>query len=424
MLKTTQRSLRRIASTRFHRRYGVSSLVMPKNTFSARASAGAGRLEAASFSEVAAATTRGERTGNAGNWSTFSVLAAALAGMAGLGGTMTSARESAVEDMKIFTGNANEDLSKDICAMLGLPLGEITVGRFADGEAKIAVHENVRGKDVYIIQPTSPPVNEHLVELLLMVSTMRRASADKITCVIPYYGYARQDRKMQARVPISAADIARLLEAVGVDRVVAVDLHCGQIQGFFGPRVPVDNLQAANVGVQYFSKKDLRNIVIVSPDAGGVHRAKVFREGINASVPGADAGLAMIIKQRHRANQVGRMDLVGNVEDTDCIIVDDMIDTAGTLTAAANHLKENGARRVYAFASHGVLSGPAVERIDHSKLEEVVVVNTVPLQPNARACRKITQLSVAPLIAEAIRRVHTRQSVSALFGGSSGKEEE
>jgi ribose-phosphate pyrophosphokinase len=244
---------------------------------------------------------------------------------------------------------------------------------------------------------------------------MRRASAAKITAVIPYYGYARQDRKMTARVPISAADVARLLEAMGVDRVVAVDLHCGQIQGFFGPRVPVDNLDAAVVGVKYFVSKALVNPVVVSPDAGGVYRAKQFREGLNLSKPGSDTGLAMIIKQRPKAGQIERMDLVGSVDGADVIIVDDMIDTAGTLATAAANLKNNGARRVFAFAPHGLFSGPASDRIARSELEEVVVTNTIPLKAGARANDKIVQLSVAPLLAEAIKRVHYRQSVSELF---------
>jgi ribose-phosphate pyrophosphokinase len=283
----------------------------------------------------------------------------------------------------------------------------------------VQVHDNVRGKDVYIVQPTSPPVNEHLMELLLLVSTMRRASAERITCVIPYYGYARQDRKMTARVPISAADVARLLEAMGVDRVVAVDLHCGQIQGFFGPRVPVDNLDAGTVGVAYFAAKGLVNPVVVSPDAGGVYRAKQFREGLNMQAPALDAGLAMIIKQRPKAGQIEHMDLVGSVENSDVVIVDDMIDTAGTLCAAAANLKANGARKVFAFASHGLFSGTASDRIARSVLEEVVVTNTIPLKASAKANEKIVQLSVAPLLAEAIKRVHLKQSVSELFKGAS-----
>jgi ribose-phosphate pyrophosphokinase len=254
--------------------------------------------------------------------------------------------------IKIFTGNSNKPLANDIANHLGMSLGKITVGRFADGEVNVMVNENVRGKDVYIIQSTSPPVNETLMELLLMISTMRRASARKITAVIPYYGYARQDRKMQARVPISAADTSRLLEAMGVDRVVAVDLHCGQIQGFFGPRVPVDNLDGGTVGVSYFGDMDLVNPVIVSPDAGGVYRAKQFREALSKKHE-VDCSLAMIVKQRAKANEIERMDLVGSVDGCDAIIVDDMVDTAGTLCKAAGILKDFGARRVFAFCSHG-----------------------------------------------------------------------
>jgi ribose-phosphate pyrophosphokinase len=324
-------------------------------------------------------------------------------------------------EMIVFSGNANPELAGEIASMLGVGLGNITVARFADGEVNVQVHDNVRGKDVYIIQPTCSPVNEHLMELLLMVSTMRRASAERITCVIPYYGYARQDRKMTARVPISAADVARLLESMGVDRVIAVDLHCGQIQGFFGPRVPVDNLAAGVVGVKYFAGKELVNPVVISPDAGGVYRAKQFREGLNITSPAMDAGLAMIIKQRPKAGQIERMDLVGSVEGADCVIVDDMIDTAGTLCQAAEHLKTNGARKVYAFASHGLFSGPASDRIARSVLEEVVVTNTVPLKAAAKTNEKIVQLSVAPLVAETIKRVHLRQSVSDLFRDKRGK---
>jgi ribose-phosphate pyrophosphokinase len=323
--------------------------------------------------------------------------------------------------MRLFSGNANVELANDIAESLGVKLGNATVSRFADGEVNVMVHENVRGKDVYIIQPTCPPVNEHLMELLLMVSTMRRASARRITVVIPYYGYARQDRKMTARVPISAADVARLLESMGVDRVVAVDLHCGQIQGFFGPRVPVDNLDAGPVGVAYFSGMDLEDPVVVSPDAGGVYRAKKFRDGLQAAGAG-DPGLAMIIKQRPRAGEIGRMDLVGSVEGSDVVIVDDMIDTAGTLCKAANAIKGHGAKRVFAFASHGLFSGPAITRIKESQLEEVIIVNTIPLTPAARTNPKIKQLSVAELLAEAIRRVHLKRSVSSLFGDFTHKK--
>jgi len=316
--------------------------------------------------------------------------------------------------IKLFTGNANIPLATDIANHLGMNLGKISVSHYADGEVNVMVNENVRGKDVYIVQPTSPPVNETLMELLLMISTMRRASARKITAVVPYYGYARQDRKMAARVPISAADVARLLEAMGVDRVVAVDLHCGQIQGFFGPRVPVDNLDGGTVGVSYFGDMDLINPVVVSPDAGGVYRAKKFREALSKKHE-VDSGLAMIVKQRAKANQIESMDLVGSVDGCDAIIVDDMVDTAGTLCKAAEVLKEFGARRVYAFCSHGVLSGPAAERISKSALTELVVLDTVPLSEESKQTGKITQLSVGPLLAQAIYNIHNKKSISALF---------
>lgn len=279
----------------------------------------------------------------------------------------------------------------------------------------VRILENVRGKDIYVVQPTCPPVNDNIMELLLMVSTLNRASARRITVVIPYYGYARQDRKMQARVPISAADVARLLEAMGVDRVIAVDLHCGQIQGFFGPRVPVDNLDGGIVGIDHFGGKDLHNPVIVSPDAGGVYRAKKFKEGLAYKYDIDDVGLAMIIKQRARAGTVDQMDLVGDVKDCDCIIVDDMIDTAGTICKAAAVLKQKGARRVFAFASHGLLSGPGNERIAGSKMEECVILNTIPSSPQREANEKLVVLSVAPLLAQTIFNVHAKKSISALF---------
>lgn len=317
--------------------------------------------------------------------------------------------------IKIFSGNGNMALSLEIARHLGINLGKATVGRFADGECNVVINENVRGKDCYIIQPTCPPVNDNIMELLLMVSTLRRASARRITVVIPYYGYARQDRKMQARVPISAADVARLMEAMGIDRVIAVDLHCGQIQGFFGPRVPVDNLDGGIVGLDYFGGKDLHNPVIVSPDAGGVYRAKKFKEGLAHKYDMKDVGLAMIVKQRARAGSVDQMDLVGDVTNCDCILVDDMIDTAGTLCKAADVLVANGARRVFAFASHGLLSGPGNERIANSSMEEVVILNTIPTSPQRAANEKLTELSVAPLLAQAIFNIHAKKSISALF---------
>ena len=317
--------------------------------------------------------------------------------------------------LKLFSGNGNMGLSLEIAKLLGVNLGRATVSRFADGETNVMIHENVRGKDVYVIQPTCPPVNNNLMELLLLVSCLNRASARRVTVVIPYYGYARQDRKMQARVPISAADVARLLESMGVDRVIAVDLHCGQIQGFFGPRVPVDNLDGGIVGIDHFGGKDLHNPVIVSPDAGGVYRAKKFKEGLAYKYGWEDIGIAMIIKQRARAGSVDQMDLVGDVKDCDCIIVDDMIDTAGTLCKAADVLVDKGARRVFAFASHGLLSGPGNDRIANSKLEECVILNTIPSTAQRAANEKLVELSVAPLLAQTIFNIHAKRSISALF---------
>lgn len=324
--------------------------------------------------------------------------------------------ETKQKPIRLFTGNSNPDLAQKIAKELNCEIGKATVTRFEDGEVNVVVHENVRGQDVYIVQSTCTPVNENLMELMLLISTMRRASARRITAVIPYYGYARQDRKMTARVPISAADVARLLEAMGVDRVIAVDLHCGQIQGFFGPRVPVDNMDGGLVGVSYFgARKDrLVNPVVVSPDAGGVYRAKKFREHLEKR-HGVRAGLAMIIKQRHKPGEIERMDLVGSVKDSDVVIVDDMIDSAGTLCNAANELKKYGARRVFAFASHGIFSEPASSRIAKSALEEVIVTDTIPLRASCLDNPKIRHQSVAPMLADAIRRIHLKQSVSELF---------
>ena len=324
-------------------------------------------------------------------------------------------RETRKEEILVISGNSNIPLAEAIVAHMGTNLGNIALGRFADGEVSLRIHESVRGKDVYIIQPTSPPVNEHLMELLLMISTCRRSSAKRITAVVPYYGYARQDRKMNSRVPISAADVARLIETMGVDRVVAVDLHCGQIQGFFGPRVPVDNLGAQMVGEDYFVKKGLKNVVVISPDAGGVYRARKFQEGL--ILKGVeDVSIAMLIKQRSGANKIDRMDLVGSVKGADCIIVDDMIDTAGTLCEAARELKKHGAKSVFAFATHGLFNGPAVKRITDSPLEEVVVTDTIKLSDSASSCAKIKQLSISVLIADCIRRIHQKESLNVLFG--------
>lgn len=330
-----------------------------------------------------------------------------------------------LDDALIFCGNSNRPLAEAVADCLGTKLGRVSVQRFADGEVSMQFLDSLRGKDVYIIQPTAPPVNEHLLELLLMISTCRRSSARKITAVIPYYGYARQDRKLSSRVPISAADVARMIEAMGVDRVVAVDLHCGQIQGFFGPRVPVDNLEAQLIGLEYFSEDELlQNPVVVSPDAGGVYRARKFQKGLIARGY-QDCGIAMLIKQRPRANEIERMDLVGTVKGSDVVIVDDMIDTAGTLCEAAKELKDKGAKRVFAFATHGLFSGPALQRIRGSALERVIVTDTLKppkedLSSAATSSGKIVRISVATLLADTIRRLHQRESLHDLFDVKNG----
>mmetsp|Transcript_1546 Transcript_1546/g.2052 ORF Transcript_1546/g.2052 Transcript_1546/m.2052 type:complete len:398 (-) Transcript_1546:6-1199(-) len=327
-------------------------------------------------------------------------------------------RQHRWRQLKVFTGTSNPELSNDIAQILGTKLGKISIKKFADGEIGIQVLENVRGKDIFIVQPTCPSlnggVNDNLMELILLISTMRRASAHSITAVLPYYGYARQDRKMRSRVPISAADVARLLESVGVDRVVAVDLHCGQIQGFFGPRTPCDNLDGSIVALPFFRDElqlNDKQIVVVSPDAGGVYRAKQFREGLKNM--GIKTSLAMIIKQRSEPGKVASMDLVGSVENCDCIIVDDMIDTAGTLCKAGNELKKRGANNIYAFATHGLFSNPAINRINNSIFEKVVTTNTIPL--GNKLSDKIHVLSIAQLLAKAIYSIHFRTSISALF---------
>jgi len=330
------------------------------------------------------------------------------------------------ENTLIFGGTAVPRLSETIAKFLGVKLSPINSKRFTDGEVSIQVQKSVRGKDVFIIQSVcrsdSGSVNDALVELLLLISTLRRASAKKITALIPYYGYARQDRKMKSRVPISASDVARMITTMGVDRVVAIDLHCGQIQGFFPPQVPVDNLDAGPVGAAYFSEKTLVRPVVVSPDAGGVYRAKEFGQTLSRllreqGIAEADAavGLAIIIKQRSGASKIESMDLVGEVKGRDCIICDDMIDTAGTLCKAAQALRDQGARSVFAFATHGLFSGPAASRIKASVLKEVVVSDTVPLPEACRSVAQIKQITLAPLLAETIKRIQTNKSVSKLF---------
>jgi ribose-phosphate pyrophosphokinase len=309
-------------------------------------------------------------------------------------------------ELKLLTGNANRPLAEEIAQYLRLPLTDAEVSRFSDGEVYVQINENVRGTDVFIVQPTCPPVNDTLMELLIMIDALKRASAHRITAVLPYYGYARQDRKVQGRMPISAKLVADLLEAAGVDRVLALDLHAGQIQGFFN--VPVDHLFAGPaVMIDYLRKKELHDPVIVAPDAGGVERARAIAKRLNA-------GLAIIDKRREGPNAAVAMHLIGDVKDHDAVVIDDMIDTAGTLVQAVGALAREGARRILACGVHPVLSGPAVERIVASPLEEVVVTNSIPVSPEKRAAR-VTVLSVAPLLGEAIRRIHDEESVSTLF---------
>ena len=308
-------------------------------------------------------------------------------------------------ELKLFTGNANRPLAEEIAQYLRLPVGDAEVTRFLDGEVYVQINENVRGADVFLIQPTCPPVNDTLMELLIMIDAVKRASAHRITAVLPYYGYARQDRKVQPRVPISAKLVADLLEAAGIDRVLALDLHAGQIQGFF--KVPVDHLFAAPVIIEYLGKKELRDAVIVAPDAGGVERARAIAKRL-------DAGLAIIDKRRVGPNSAMAMHLIGEVRGKDAVVIDDMIDTAGTLMQAVDALAREGARRILACGVHPVLSGPALDRIAASPLEEVVVTNSIPVPAEKRTAR-VTVLSVAPLLGEAIRRIHDEESVSTLF---------
>lgn len=313
-----------------------------------------------------------------------------------------------------FAGNSNPVLAQEVAEQLGVPLGSATVSTFNDGETRIRINENVRNRDVVIIQSNcstaTRSVNENIMELYLMIRTMKRASAKSITAVIPYFGYARQDRKTDSRVPISAADIALLLEMAGANRVVSIDLHCGQIQGFFR-HIPVDNLYASSALAPYFAAKSLQNTVIVSPDAGGVERAKRFQELLLAF--GIESQLAMIVKQRAEAGVVDKMDLIGDVNGADAIIVDDLCDTGGTLVKAAQLLKDKGAVHVYTAITHPVFSGNALEKIGKSPIDEMVITDTIPLKGNAPD--NIKTISIAPLLAEAIGRIQSGESVSALF---------
>jgi ribose-phosphate pyrophosphokinase len=310
-------------------------------------------------------------------------------------------------DTVLFTCNANPSLAKEIADDLGIELGRASVGRFSDGEVTIEIQQNVRARDVFVVQPTCAPTGEHLMELLLMVDALKRASARRITAVIPYFGYARQDRRPRStRVPISAKVVANMLEAAGVNRVLTMDLHADQIQGFFD--IPVDNIYASPVLLSDLQGKRYNDLVVVSPDVGGVVRARALAKQL-----GCD--LAIIDKRRPKANVSEVMHIIGEIDGRNCVIMDDMIDTAGTLVKAAEVLKERGAKSVYAYCTHAVFSGPALERIRNSALDEVVITNTIPLRGDARDSGKIRQLSVAFLFAETIRRISDGESVTSLF---------
>jgi ribose-phosphate pyrophosphokinase len=308
----------------------------------------------------------------------------------------------------VFTGNANPQLAQAIADHLHIPLGKAQVGRFSDGEVQVEIQENVRGRDVFVVQPTSSPTNDNLMELLIIVDALHRASAGRITTVIPYLGYSRQDRRVRsARVPISAKLVANLITTAGTDRVLTVDLHADQIQGFFD--VPVDNVYASPVLLSDIWQKQYANVIVVSPDVGGVVRARAVAKCLD------HADLAIIDKRRLRPNEARVMNIIGDVEGKNCIIVDDLVDTAGTLCKAADALKKDGAEKVVAYATHAVLSGKAVKNVQSSVLDELVVTDTIPLRDGPRACKRIRQLSVAGMLAESIRRINLEESVSTLF---------
>ena len=308
--------------------------------------------------------------------------------------------------IRVFSGNASRTLSQSICCILGIQMGAADVKRFSDGETSVDIRESIRGKDIFLIQSTYQPANENLMELLVMLDAVKRASATRITAVIPYFGYARQDRKASPRAPITAKLVANLLTVAGADRVLTMDLHAGQIQGFFD--IPLDNLYSRPVMLDYLKDRYRDNLVIVSPDAGGVERARSLAKAL-------EADLAIIDKRRQRANVSEVMNIIGDIKGKNCLLVDDMADTAGTLTHAAAALAEKGAKRVSACCTHAVLSGPAIERINASPIEEMIVTDSIPLRGSAVDCGKITVLSVAPLLAEAIKRIYDNGSVSSLF---------
>jgi len=311
------------------------------------------------------------------------------------------------EGIKLFSGNAHKELADEVAVYLNIPVGDAVITHFSDGEIDVQIKENVRGHDVFVIQPTSTPVNDNIMELLLMVDALKRASAKRITAVMPYYGYARQDRKVQPRVPISAKLIADLITAAGTSRILTMDLHAAQIQGFFN--IPVDNLYASPVLLDYVRKKySHEKVVIVSPDAGGVERARSFARRLQCSI-------AIIDKRREAANVSHSMNVIGDVQDSDTIILDDMIDTGGTIVQAAAALKDKGSHKVVAACTHAVLSGSSIDKVNASELEELIVTNTIPFDSKKEKCKKLTVLSIAPLLGEAIRRTYEESSVSSLF---------
>lgn len=310
--------------------------------------------------------------------------------------------------MMVFSGNANPELAAEIAAHLGLPMGAAMVGHFSDGEVTTEIQENVRGRDIFVIQPTSAPTSENLMELLVMIDALHWASAKRIIAVIPYYGYARQDRRPRStRVPITARLVAKMIHRAGADRVLTMDLHADQIQGFFD--IPVDNIYASPVLLRDLCNQQHENLMVVSPDVGGVVRARALAKRLN------DADLAIIDKRRPRPNEAQVMNIIGDVDGRTCIIVDDLVDTAGTLCQAAKALKENGAKKVVAYCTHSVLSGKALDNINSSILDELVVTNTIKLSEKAQQCKKIRQVSIAPLLAETMRRISNEESVSSLF---------
>jgi ribose-phosphate pyrophosphokinase len=309
-------------------------------------------------------------------------------------------------ELKLFTGNANPSLAKEISAYLGLELGHATVTTFSDGEVRVKIDENVRGADVFVMQSCCEPVNTSIMELLIMIDALKRSSATRITAVIPYFGYGRQDRKDQPRVPITAKLVADLITTAGAHRVLTMDLHAGQIQGFFN--IPVDHLYATPVLLDYISKQGKQDLVVVSPDAGGVERARAFAKRLQAN-------LAIIDKRREGPNATQIMNIIGDVKGHSAVLLDDMIDTAGTIVQGAKACADKGARRVWAGCTHAVLSGPALQRLQDSVLDEVVVTNTIPLNGKDQRCPKLRVLSVAPLLGEAISRIHEEESVSSLF---------